>query len=404
MFQEYSHCPRNSKKNHQCVIHSRVLDIKAHSVANFLKNFPSPTIQTSQSEKALGKIADASAVPLAKAEVRKNGREKMRRRDRYDPDSDPLNPFYGRRGRDGRRGPADLYMQRGFPQNPRAGPRLMPGGPYGGLSPRNPDPRMNLMNPYRRMNPMNGYQPPPPMDDVKKWILETCGGNLEEATGSMKIRHFPDEIPQFVVHKPTMKLQTAFKDRKSKKRSGSRLMFHGTPLSNLQPILQGGFKGGHDGAVWIAREPSTSLMYALKGMFTMFADEGGSRAAELEDVLRVPLVRALQPLANLVNSPYAAYGALLGCEYVETRGSVGKGWLPRSGEDKEATSTRDHRAVMVRYVFLLPPQTREGRGCVEYMRRMTAGPRLPLRSQIKTQMIGKMENIEARIEGRRLEQ
>jgi hypothetical protein len=131
----------------------------------------------------------------------------MHRRDRYDLDSDPFSLYYGSTGGGGRPGPADHYRQRDFPQDPRAAPRLTPGGPYGGLNPGNFRPRMDLTSPMNMMNV-------PPMDDVKKWVLETCGGNLEEATGSMKIRDIPDEIVQFVVHKPTRKLQTAFKDRK----------------------------------------------------------------------------------------------------------------------------------------------------------------------------------------------
>jgi hypothetical protein len=116
-----------------------------------------------------------------------------------------------------------------------------------------------------RMNPIyagQGQASFPSMDEVKNWVMETCSSQLEEATGSLKIREFPDDIPQFVVHKPTMQLQTAFKHRKS--RLGSKLVFHGTPLPNLQSILQGGFKRGHDGAVWVAREPLNSVSYSLK--------------------------------------------------------------------------------------------------------------------------------------------
>jgi hypothetical protein len=272
---------------------------------------------------------------------------------------------------------------------------------------------MDLMNPYQRMNPMNGQQgqaPLPPMDDVKKWVLETCGGNLEEATGSMKIKEIPDKIAQFVVHKPTMNLQTAFKDRKRKDRYGSSLMFHGTPLSNLQPILQGGFKGGHDGAVWVAKEPLISLGYALRAArWGVFFGRGGDRAGKFEKVVRKEFVKQF---GNLAMSPYASYGALLGCEYVENGRSGGRVGLVRipgaSGFDCETTCTRDHRAVMVRYVFLIPPDIKGARrgGGNEYFRQTAAGrqeprPALPFRSQIKTQMIENMENIEARIEGRR---
>jgi hypothetical protein len=52
-------------------------------------------------------------------------------------------------------------------------------------------------------------------------------------------------------------------------------MFHGTPLPNLQPILQGGFKGGRLGNVWVAKEPLTSLGYALKAVMKGVFREGG---------------------------------------------------------------------------------------------------------------------------------
>jgi len=340
----------------------------------------------------------------------------MRRGDRSNPDTDLFSPFYGRRGRNGRQELADLRMQRGFLRNPRLTPGLGPGGLYGGLISR-----MNERNPCQianpRMNPMNGHQGQaslPPTDDVKKWVLETYGGNLEEATGSMKIKDIPDEIAQFVVHKPTMKLQTAFKERKSQNRSGSSLMFHGTPLPNLQPILQGGFKGGGDGAVWVAEEPMTSIMYALKSVVwgRAFAGREVGRAGGLEGVGRKQLGKEF---GNPAKSPYASYGALLGCEYVENDrygrrgGSRLRAPSPVGIPTFETTCTRDPRALMVRYVFLIPPETKWSRrgGGNDYFREMAAGrqepgPALPLRSQIKTQMIENMENIEARIEGRRL--
>jgi hypothetical protein len=143
--------------------------------------------------------------------------------------------LYGSRGGSRRRD--DRRMRQRFLESPRMLPRFVPGG----LNPRDPNP----MFAQPRMNPMNsgqGQGSPPSMDEVKKWVIETCSGHLEEATGSMKIRGIPDDIPQFVVHKPAAQLQTAFKDRKS--RLGSILMFHGTPLPNLQPILQGGFRPG----------------------------------------------------------------------------------------------------------------------------------------------------------------
>jgi hypothetical protein len=224
------------------------------------------------------------------------------------------------------------------------------------------------------------------MDEVKKWVMETCGSLLQEATGSLKIRGFPDDTPQFIVHKPEMQLQTAFEQRKSRLGS-SKLVFHGTPLPNLQPILQGGFKGGRDGAVWVAKDPLTSVGYALKGRMgggrRMFYGAGGFGAA------------------NTPQSLYFSYGALLGCEFVDDR-RFRKGFIV---ELDETTCTSDRHAIMVRYVFLVPPGIMNemamlGRGGFTGQMGAAAFPR---RFQIRDQMKENMEKIEAMIEEKRRE-
>jgi hypothetical protein len=305
----------------------------------------------------------------------------MRRGIRYNPDTDP---FYGRRGGDGRRA-------RGFVNIPGMTPGLAPGGLRPVLNPR--------MSPW---NPLQG-QPIPPMNDVVRWVLETCGGNLEEATGSMEIRGVPHDFAQFVVHRPTIQLQTSFKERKS--RSRPSLMFHGTPVPNLQSILQDGF---NPGVVWVAKEPRFSMFFALKG--PMIVDRGGGlRESVMVEAARGFPARArglssLQ-IQNLVQSPYIQYGALLGCEYVEDSRFQGRGSsesIPVRAPLEGTARTFDHYAVMVRYVFLIPPGTRGGNLMV-LPRVREDGPAFPKRKQIKTQMIQNMENIEARIEGRRRE-
>jgi hypothetical protein len=306
--------------------------------------------------------------------------------------------LYGRRGGSGRRD--DRRMRQRFLECPG----MLPGFVPCGLNPRNPNP----MFAQPRINPVNSGQsqgPPSSMDEVKKWVIETCGGHLEEATGSMKIRGIPDDIPQFVVHKPATQLQTVFKDRKS--RLGSMLMFHGTPLPNLQPILQGGFRPG---VVWVAREPSWSIGFALKGQ--RHAGRPGGMAGGYRDFMTLPQIE------KLLQSPYCSYGALLGCEYVEATGQWtgrGRGVGPprvRAGGGMQlgTACTYDHHAVMVRYVFLIPPDSRNGMYRVTWNAGRGLGnlgqmgePPFPTRSQIRTQMLENMENIERRIERRTIE-
>jgi hypothetical protein len=228
----------------------------------------------------------------------------------------------------------------------------------------------------------------------------------------MKIRGIPHDIPQFIVHKPTMHLQTSFKEKK--RSSGSKLMFHGTPLPNLQPILQNGFEGGRDGMVYAAKEPSLSISYALKGRRVV---EGfrrgpmfGARAGDFG------FEHIAKQYENIAKSPYGSYGALLGCEYAASARSRGRGRLLRSPGGKRAggeidfdayhmSATHDHYAIMVRYVFLIPPGPDifgaggfggTGSGNIGQRHRTT----FPKRSHIKPQMLENMERIERRIERR----
>jgi hypothetical protein len=199
------------------------------------------------------------------------------------------------------------------------------------------------------------------MYDVVRWVLETCGGNMEEATGSMEIRRIPHDFPQFVVYRPTIQLQTSFKERNS--RSRPSLMSHGTPVPNLHSILQGGF---NPGAVWVAKEPRFSMFFALKG--PMIVDRGGRlRESEMFEAARGLPARAKglssPQIQNLVQSPYVQYGVPLGSEYVEDSRFQGRGRsesIPVRAPLEGTARTFNHYAVMVRYVFLILLGTRGG--------------------------------------------
>jgi hypothetical protein len=231
----------------------------------------------------------------------------------------------------------------------------------------------------------------------------------------MKIRGVLDDFPQFVVHKPTLQLQTAFKERKSM--FGSRLMFHGTPLLNIQLILQGGFKAGEDGHFWAAKEPLVSVSFALKGERAagrIGALKVGGYGAMVAAGIGQKFGASRDPskIEKLAQSPYYMYGAILGCEYVEDS-RFREPWLALSPQRREARrareemmkSTSDPERVMVRYVFLIPPgATNAGnmsRALGGWGIGQMNGPTFPGRSQIEMQMIQNMETIEARIEGRR---
>lgn len=231
-------------------------------------------------------------------------------------------------------------------------------------------------------------QPAGSLQDVVKWALETCGNNLEEATGRMKISGIPDDFGQLVVSKPTPGLQAAFAQRAS--RSRPKLMFHGTPLRNLRSILRDGFGGGGTSfnvgsrsyEVWVAEEPAFSVSYALKETSFGLGEVIGGALFGPRGALRglMALQTGREP-ATL----YDMYGALLGCEFVQPQGQIGR----RAMAGTAVTS--DTRAVIVRYVFIVPPNAIAGLDGMPSPRGFIQdGPSMPKRMQIGRQM---MENI-----------
>ncbi|KAF8854002.1 hypothetical protein BDZ45DRAFT_747980 [Acephala macrosclerotiorum] len=213
-----------------------------------------------------------------------------------------------------------------------------------------------------------------PMKDVVKWVLEHCGDHLEEATGSMKIAGIPDSFAQLIVTKPNATLHNAF----AAKKSNSRLMFHGTPLSNLEYILKDGFNTKE---VWAANEPITSLRYALKGNAPLAGRFAGMQ----------------RPRGG--KTPYVKYGALLGCEFAErAEASCALGMFQRKyGEYKgHATFTKDAHAIIVRYVFLIPPATATNSNPFWSNKQDSLGF---VRLDIEGQMMENISKLKGRIDG-----
>jgi len=246
-------------------------------------------------------------------------------------------------------------------------------------------------------------QPAASLQDVVKWVLETCGNNLEEATGRMKIKGIPDDFGQLVVSKPTPGLQAAFAQRAA--RSSPILMFHGTPLRNLWSILRDGFWGGtpsglsrsrlRSGQVWVAEEPGFSVSYALKEtLFGLGQAIGGGQFGP------GGALRGLMAFQTGMGpeTPYDSYGALLGCEFILPREQMGMWGM--TGMPRTAVTT-DTRAVIARYVFLVPPNAIASHdSTVSRQGFVQNGPTMPKRLQIERQMMENIKGISAR-NGRR---
>ena len=184
-----------------------------------------------------------------------------------------------------------------------------------------------------------------PMSEVIQWVLQTCSQWLEEATGSMKIRGFSDDFGQFIVKNPTPRLQAEFASRN--RGSDAVLMFHGTPIKNLGAILQNGFKPG---GTWVAEEPGFSVGYALKEATGLSPTP---RAGALfGGINRNPAFHVGLGENPQALTPHDSYGALFGCESLDP--VYGSYQFPGLMAIRKTSVTQDARAVMVRYVFLVP--------------------------------------------------
>jgi hypothetical protein len=198
----------------------------------------------------------------------------------------------------------------------------------------------------------------------------------------MKINDISNNFGQLIVSKPTPELQASFARRLAPSRSGPKLMFHGTPLRNLRSILREGFKGGMPGypgvgtrliEVWVAEEPGFSVSYALKE--TTFGLGTSAMGRMMGGILK-----GMQPQPQ---TPYDMYGVVLGCAFQPPE-QAGKRGLPRTAV------TNDIQAVMVRYVFLVPPNAVASMGDLPLTQFGLNGPMMPERVRIERQM---MENI-----------
>lgn len=188
-----------------------------------------------------------------------------------------------------------------------------------------------------------------PGQDTAKLLSWVCSESemLEAATGSMIVPGFQKGALQFIIN-PEPSLLNEFQDELKKVAGESRLLFHGTSLFSVRSILTNGFQSQATSSnlTYTAEHPATSILgYAFKA--------AGDRS-------------------GWANSPNNDWGALLGCEVASNR-----------QEGAGIYTFANHRAVMPRYLFLLPPHHRD-----------PATPP-PSRASVKPVMIAAFKKIRA---------
>ena len=162
--------------------------------------------------------------------------------------------------------------------------------------------------------------------NLLSWTCCSYRGFLVSATGQLRVPNLPAGTHQFVLANATPELEKAFAaHRAGPKQSPSRILFHGTSLDRLYPILCQGLRvcsgtplARHGAArgkgIYMADEPLTSWQYA-----------------------------ASNATLNWRKSIYKNTRVLLGCEFLGT--SQGSGGIH---------VITDPSTLMVRYLFLFP--------------------------------------------------
>lgn len=156
--------------------------------------------------------------------------------------------------------------------------------------------------------------------EVLKWICDEFKDMFSIPTDEQKVPGLPDTVPQFIINQHPADRVATFQRSFAKAGSNSMLIFHGTNLDSVMPILKTGFRG----EVWMAEEPRVSYGYTQ-------------------------VHRQASVLPNMLNNPYTNFGALLGCE-VAGNGKVISNW------DGPIHARVDPKTIMPRYVFLIPAE------------------------------------------------
>ncbi|KAF7942951.1 uncharacterized protein EAE97_006405 [Botrytis byssoidea] len=158
---------------------------------------------------------------------------------------------------------------------------------------------------------------PEPVFRLVKWMQMTFGQNYFPPPDFLKVSGFSDDIWQFAVLNPPAQIRDRFNAAVIRNDGQTSVRWHGTAINTLHSILQNGFQTEK---IWTAGKPGVSWRYAFKQ---------GARDA-----------------LSAVRHPLYDYGILLGLE-------VANPPVPTIVTHLQADSDK----FMVRYIFVLPPNT-----------------------------------------------
>ncbi|KAF7874517.1 uncharacterized protein EAF02_008494 [Botrytis sinoallii] len=149
------------------------------------------------------------------------------------------------------------------------------------------------------------------------WMQMNFGQNYFTPPDFLKVSGFSDDIWQFAVLNPPARIRDRFNAAVIQNNGQMSVRWHGTAINTLHSILQNGFQTEK---IWTAGKPGVSWRYAFKQ---------GAR-----DALKA------------VRHPLYDYGILLGLEVADPP-------VPTIVTHLQADADK----FMVRYVFVLPPNT-----------------------------------------------
>ena len=162
------------------------------------------------------------------------------------------------------------------------------------------------------------------------WACTKYGGFLATASGQLRIPVFASDH-QYLLANSSAALEKAFAEEYRKAQSKSTVLFHGTSLDRLYPILSEGLRicsgtslqrhgALHGDGIYMAEEPETSWGYS----------------------------RDAPSISGLKWTNLKAMRVLLGCEYAGVSTARYQGIHVVS----------DPKKLIVRYIFLMPPNTK----------------------------------------------
>ena len=162
------------------------------------------------------------------------------------------------------------------------------------------------------------------------WACTKYGGFLATASGQLRIPVFASDH-QYLLANSTAALEKAFADEYRKAQSKSTVLFHGTSLDRLYPILSEGLRicsgtslqrhgALHGDGIYMAEEPETSWGYS----------------------------RDAPSISGLKWTNLKEMNVLLGCEYAGVS----------TAKYQRIHVVSDPKKLIVRYIFLMPPNAK----------------------------------------------